>query len=150
MGAIKGICMTDNTDAKPLELTVTNFGPIAEAKIELRPMTVFVGPSNTGKSYMAALIYALHSFFTRYSNETEIGRLHGDSFWLNRLRMVPPSEFSLTKSDIESLFTWLTETVPQTSIATRQRTSLHQLPEIGRQVGATMPNERLALWRNPG
>ena len=121
--------MTDNTDAKPLELTVTNFGPIAEAKIELRPMTVFVGPSNTGKSYMAALIYALHSFFTRYSNETEIGRLHGDPFWLNRLRMVPPNEFSLTKSDIESLFTWLTETIPQTSIATRQRTSLHQLPE---------------------
>ena len=26
-------------------------------------MTVFVGPSNTGKSYLAILIYALHSFF---------------------------------------------------------------------------------------
>ena len=52
--------MTDISDAKPLELTVTNFGPVAEANIELRPMTVFVGPSNTGKSYMAALVYALH------------------------------------------------------------------------------------------
>ena len=51
--------MTDISGAKPLELTVTNFGPIAEANIELRPMTVFVGPSNTGKSYLAALIYAL-------------------------------------------------------------------------------------------
>ena len=46
--------MTATSDAKPLELKVTNFGPIAEAKIELRPMTVFVGPSNTGKSYIAA------------------------------------------------------------------------------------------------
>ena len=46
-----------------LELSVTNFGPIAKADIDLRPMTVFVGPSNTGKSYLAILIYALHRFF---------------------------------------------------------------------------------------
>ena len=46
-----------------LELSVTNFGPIAKADIDLRPMTVFVGPSNTGKSYLAILIYALHNFF---------------------------------------------------------------------------------------
>lgn len=41
-------------------LGVKDFGPIAEAQIELRPMTVFVGPSNTGKSYFATLVYALH------------------------------------------------------------------------------------------
>ncbi len=46
-----------------LELEVTDFGPIAEARIDLRPLTVFVGPSNTGKSYLAILIYALHQFF---------------------------------------------------------------------------------------
>ena len=46
-----------------LQLTVTNFGPIAKAEIALRPLTVFVGPSNTGKSYLATLIYALHKFF---------------------------------------------------------------------------------------
>ncbi len=48
---------------KPLEIEVTDFGPIAKAKVELRPLTVFVGPSNTGKSYLAMLIYALHRFF---------------------------------------------------------------------------------------
>ena len=46
-----------------LELSVANFGPIARADVDLRPMTVFVGPSNTGKSYLAVLIYALHRFF---------------------------------------------------------------------------------------
>ena len=58
--------MTDNdTDTKPLHgpnliLDVENFGPIAEAKnIEFRPMTVFVGPSNTGKSYLAMLLHAM-------------------------------------------------------------------------------------------
>ena len=51
---------------KPLEIEVTDFGPIAKAKIDLRPLTVFVGPSNTGKSYLAMLIYALHRFFSGY------------------------------------------------------------------------------------
>ena len=43
-----------------MKISVENYGPIAEAKdIELRPLTVFVGPSNTGKSYLAILIYSL-------------------------------------------------------------------------------------------
>ena len=46
-----------------LELKVADFGPIVEAKVDLRPLTVFVGPSNTGKSYLAILTYALHQFF---------------------------------------------------------------------------------------
>ena len=52
--------MPDNNN---LKLNVTNFGPIVEAEIDLRPLTVFVGPSNTGKSYLAILIYALHPAF---------------------------------------------------------------------------------------
>ncbi len=44
-------------------LGVRDFGPIIEADIELRPLSVFIGPSNTGKSWMAILIYALHQFF---------------------------------------------------------------------------------------
>ena len=43
-----------------LKISVRNFGPIDEAKdIALRPLTIFVGPSNTGKSYMAVLAYSL-------------------------------------------------------------------------------------------
>ncbi len=47
-----------------LELEASDFGPIVNAKVELRPLTVFVGPSNTGKSYLAMLIYALHQFLS--------------------------------------------------------------------------------------
>ena len=43
-----------------LILDVENFGPIAEAKnIEFKPMTVFVGPSNTGKTYLAMLTHSV-------------------------------------------------------------------------------------------
>ena len=44
-------------------INVKNFGPIEAAEIDLRPLTVFVGESNTGKTYLAALIYALHKHF---------------------------------------------------------------------------------------
>ena len=43
-----------------VRLTASNFGPIAKGEIELRPLTVFVGPSNSGKTYFAILVYALH------------------------------------------------------------------------------------------
>ena len=51
---------------KNLTLSVKDFGPIYSAEVELRPLTVFVGPSNTGKSYLAILIYALHKFFNSH------------------------------------------------------------------------------------
>ena len=61
--------MTTQNQTEPLQLTVSNFGPIAKAEeIDLRPLTVFVGPSNTGKSYLATLIYALHGFFSIYTD----------------------------------------------------------------------------------
>ena len=59
---------------KPLEIEVTDFGPIAKAKLDLRPLTVFVGPSNTGKSYLATLIYALHRFFGGNAYDSRFNR----------------------------------------------------------------------------
>ena len=50
-----------------VEIAVKNFGPIGEATIDLRPLTVFVGPSNTGKTYFSTLIYALHGIFNGFS-----------------------------------------------------------------------------------
>ena len=44
-------------------LDVKDFGPIAEAKVEVRPLTVLIGPGNSGKSCLAILIYALHQCF---------------------------------------------------------------------------------------
>ena len=63
---------------KPLEIEVTDFGPIAKAKLDLRPLTVFVGPSNTGKSYLATLIYALHQVFGGYATYPAMGQMKLD------------------------------------------------------------------------
>ena len=56
-----------------VRIKVANFGPIADAAVDLRPLTVFVGPSNTGKTYLAILIYALHKVlegFPRFPSVT--------------------------------------------------------------------------------
>ena len=67
--------MSTNTDTNTaeihqetrVEISVGNFGPISEATIDLRPLTVFVGPSNTGKTYFSTLIYALHGIYAGFS-----------------------------------------------------------------------------------
>ena len=53
----------DGQQPPNVHIAVENFGPIEKAEIDLRPLTVFVGESNTGKTYLAALIYALHRTF---------------------------------------------------------------------------------------
>ena len=88
--------MTNSSRAKPLELEVTNFGPIVEAKIELRPLTVFVGPSNTGKSYLAMLIYALHRFMEY------LPLFVGLPLW----KRVSWKELHISDEELESLVAW--------------------------------------------
>ena len=41
-------------------IEANDFRPISEASIDVRPLTVLIGPSNAGKSYFATLLYALH------------------------------------------------------------------------------------------
>lgn len=48
-----------------LNVKVKYFGPLIEADIALRPLTVFIGENNAGKSYIALLNYAIFSSFTR-------------------------------------------------------------------------------------
>lgn len=104
--------MATTPDSQNLELSVTDFGPIAKAKIDLRPLTVFVGPSNTGKSYMAVLIYALHQFFSN----------------LSRLRMRQPQSFDLSEQDLSGLYIWAKETFANFD-PTEQEPSSVELPE---------------------
>lgn len=93
------------TDTKPLSLRVSNFGPIAEAEIDLRPLTVFVGPSNTGKSYLAILIYALHRFFNGYFGDRYFGPMPRRYSSFYRDRWVEEQEIS--DEEIRKLIAWI-------------------------------------------
>lgn len=53
-----------------LRLAVNNVGPLASGKIEIAPLTVIIGPNNSGKSVLAMLTYAA----------TQAGSHHRNSF----------------------------------------------------------------------
>ena len=92
-------------------LSVKDFGPIAEATIDLRPFTVFVGASNTGKSYLAILLYALHQFFGRSA----------DTFWPlflpSRLRRLPGARLGKQKAaeQADAINQWLQQMQAETA-----------------------------------
>ena len=86
-----------------LRLNVANFGPIARAEIDLRPLTVFAGPSNTGKSYLAILIYALHRFFSGDG----VSQIRERLLYGYRGELGPPLEQLMTPERIQGLASWL-------------------------------------------
>ncbi|MDD9809320.1 MAG: AAA family ATPase [Thaumarchaeota archaeon] len=45
----------------PLEIEIRNFGPISRGKFRLKPLTVFVGPNNSGKTFAATLAHSVIS-----------------------------------------------------------------------------------------
>ena len=72
-------------------------------------MTVFVGPSNTGKSYLAILIYALHRFFSGDGT----GRFRERRLYGYRGELDPLLEQVMTPERIKSLAGWLDEIAAQ-------------------------------------
>lgn len=91
------------------ELEVKNFGPIVEAKIDLRPLTVLVGPSNTGKSYLAILLYALHRFLSE-------GSLYGDPFLSSGGVFRRGGERKLSKREFDALSQWAEKAFGETEL----------------------------------
>ena len=112
--------MATTPDSQNLALSVTNLGPIAKAKIDLRPLTVFVGPSNTGKSYMAVLIYALHQFFSAYSGRKDFRPFS---------RVKQRQNLDLSEHDISNLYAWAKETLPDLETNEHEESCLIELPE---------------------
>ena len=99
-----------------MKLTVENFGPIREARnIVVNPMTIFVGPSNTGKSYLAILVYAIvkgigrknpsffESPFSEWSIWKKLDRMV-DAVWDEKGNPAYPYEL---KPKIESKVRWI-------------------------------------------
>ena len=75
-----------------VRISVKDLGPIASGTIDLWPLTVFVGPSNTGKTYFAILLYALQRIldgFPRFPNSRQFFRSHLGDRLLSKKFLVP-------------------------------------------------------------
>ena len=120
--------MVATNGEKPLELSVRNFGPIAEADIELRPLSVFVGPSNTGKSYLATLIYALHRFFHNYSVIGSPGRRFPFEKPLGSV-FVQLEDPALSEDDIACIYDWVGKIVVRHDAGELQHSPPREVPD---------------------
>ncbi|NQT86523.1 AAA family ATPase [bacterium] len=78
---------TDTQRGDKLDLTfgVRDFGPIIGGEVEVKPLTLFIGPNNSGKSYTAMLMHALFEAW----------------------KLVCNAELARTKSPASSLLNWL-------------------------------------------
>lgn len=138
-------------EAGDYRLRVKNFGPIIEAEVEMRPLTVFVGPSNSGKSYLAGLLYAMHR------NSAWAGPLLGG----HTFRPWPTGspKIDLTDSVTERIGSWLTTpeavpVIPQDAMGELRKACEQQIAqsvgdEVRRAFGVADLN-RLRRWSSSG
>ena len=101
--------MTASPNGRDPVLSVANFGPIVEANVALRPLTVFVGRSNTGKSYLAILIYALHRFFSDHRAVGYRGR-RSLPFLLHRRFRSSGKMTDVPEETLDAVSRWVEET----------------------------------------
>ncbi len=78
--------------------SVKNLGPIKEAKIDLSPkLILFTGPNNSGKTYLAFLIYGLikrvNSITFNESIHIDISKLHSNSRTESQRKLIVPIDF---------------------------------------------------------
>ena len=123
-----------------IALKVADFGPITKANIELRPLTVFVGPSNTGKSFLAILIYALHKFMSRtlLFSSSGLYRYRRKGYIGRNIRNADTSEvlrqWGITQTTEEKLIAWVKEMQAKEKTDDLEGVSETDIPEFIAQI----------------
>jgi predicted ATPase len=67
-----------------MEIEIQDFGPISGGKIKLKPLTLFIGPNNSGKSYAAMLIHSIFESTPTALPERYFSIRHGNFFVMPR------------------------------------------------------------------
>lgn len=109
-------------------LVVEGLGRIERAEVELRPLTLFVGENNSGKSYLSSLLW---DFLARMPdvfsfNRSELNTLaesaayQACSRWLDD-KISRLGEYTLTEEDISLLLSWFNERLEEKKDAVAQR-----------------------------
>ncbi len=114
-----------------LKIHVANFGPIVKADVDLRPFTLFVGPSNTGKSYLAILIYALHQRFGQFRvgyPHMQDGPLRFRRFPSFQKRRMPPDKSLPSNDSVDYFLDWAKQVFSEARMAKEGKATSH-LPE---------------------
>ena len=135
-------------DSPDVRISVTNFGPIERGAVDLRPLTVFVGPSNAGKTYLAVLLYALQRVMQGF---TRIPSLFGWPYQFMQLGRAGKStsdtgaEFSELVKFLERLTTDM-RAMQFADLPSRMRNSLRNQHEGPEGLGARLKSELIRCF----
>lgn len=83
-----------------VQIGVENFGPVGSGMVELRPLTIFLGPSNTGKTYLAKLIYVLHELLDAFPR---FPYLSSDGLYAAWMRSLSLEESTVFMDEVKSV-----------------------------------------------
>ena len=87
-----------------LKIEAKDFGPISGGKITLKPLTLFIGPNNSGKSYAAMLIHSLFESHPTASLPRGVPLSMRGRFFAEHLDIRTfPEEFPKLKRQIDNL-----------------------------------------------
>jgi predicted ATPase len=84
-----------------LKIRIRNMGPVKTAEIDLKPLVIFIGPNNAGKSFVATLLYASLSQ-TGVASSLQVARTMRRASWDEELDESGADILSFIASAVES------------------------------------------------
>ena len=118
-----------------LTISAKDFGPIIEGSVNLKSLTVFVGRSNTGKSYFATLVYGLMQACGTFPFDSSRGRMVYEytkpSLPGTRSILHGTAGLGISESELGVIKDWVGSLDPATEPL---QTSLHSLPKAVRDL----------------
>lgn len=123
-----------------LKVEMENFGPINSGTITVKPLTLFIGPNNSGKSYAAMLI---NSIFESYNTARERAFLFSTSYRkeLDELKnqitaLNQDKEFEIPKKFVDSITNQISREIYERRLGEEIRRSyaspINELVKIGK------------------
>ena len=106
-----------SSSSHPWTLEVEGFGPIIEAKIESAPLTLLVGDNNSGKSYLAILLWSVYQLG---NNKTQTIPNEEDPTYrsyVSFFEKIGKDPYLLTDHDLQKMIEWCSELVMDSNIS---------------------------------
>lgn len=106
-----------SSSSHPWTLEVEGFGPIIEAKIESAPLTLLVGDNNSGKSYLAILLWSVYQLGN--SKPQNIPNEEDPTYrsYVSFFEKVGEEPYVLTDHDLQKMIEWCSALVMGSNIS---------------------------------
>ena len=130
-----------------LRLQVSDFGPIVEGAVVVKPLTVFIGPNNSGKSFLSVLAYALFRSLATYGSS--VRTIRGERYFyheppfLSRTAII--GKLEQNKGLQKSLRSW-TKSFIERPPQRRTQVVISELPEEVRKALEESVREAIESW----